>query len=83
MSDKLTPEELNHYRQHLHGTIDLELFAHIAAVEAERDQAAALLRAILTTVQPSNDFGRQTVTIDILESARIWLAEMEREQTET
>jgi hypothetical protein len=49
MSDKLTPDELKHYRTFSiwhSADIGHKLLAHIAAVEAERDEAAALLREV-------------------------------------
>jgi rubrerythrin len=50
MSDKLTPQQLKHYRT-FYGWeavgVGRKLLDHIAAVEAERDEAAALLRRFL------------------------------------
>jgi hypothetical protein len=52
MSDKLTSHELDHYRTfHIwQASAPIHaLLAHIAAVEAERDEAAALLREVTET----------------------------------
>jgi len=50
MNDKLTPDELvviNQYFEHDKQSVVNNLMRHIAAVEAERDEATALLREMV------------------------------------
>jgi hypothetical protein len=98
MSDKLTPDELSHYRTFSiwhSADIGHKLLAHIAAVEAERDEAAALLREVAETLPPNYEPGELTpycvwcggnmwlkhAEDCIIERIRAWLAKVEREQT--
>jgi hypothetical protein len=90
MSDKLTPEDLKAWPRKLGTT---PLLAHIAAVEAERDEAAALLREVTETLPPNYEPGELTPycvwcggnmwlkheTDCVIERATLWLAKVEQE----
>jgi hypothetical protein len=95
MSDKLTPDELaviNQYYEHDKQSVVHNLLAHIAAVEAERDQAAALLREIADDVPLCYDDMENAVVCVFcsryfdhapecfITRIRAWLAKVESEQ---
>jgi hypothetical protein len=90
MSDKLTPDEMaviNQYFEHDKQSVVNNLMRHIAAVEAERDEAKVLLREVAES-EPYPSHECSCVYCDqytwdahlstcIIERARIWLAKQE------